>query len=243
MTVQRTSIRAYFPGSAALQMANLDLLAQTGLPIYVTEMDIDGPTDEAQLSDYQWIFPIYWDHPAVKGITMWGYRPGMWRTPQGAYLVYENGAERPAMVWLQKYVADTRPVVAAGQSFRIDGGACNVVGAVAGSDPDAATRPDLAVLQNWEILSGSGEEIFAVDPATGSISIAKPLDIDLTRTSYEIVVSVSDGFKSSEPRTVTITIPEKIDVVHNGHAINIAKEAVPAHLREHRDCLGTFGIQ
>jgi GH35 family endo-1,4-beta-xylanase len=237
------STREYFPGSAALQKANLDLLAQTGLPIYVTEMDIDGPTDEAQLADYQWIFPIYWDHPAVKGITMWGYRPGMWRTPQGAYLVYENGAERPAMVWLQEYVADTRPVVTAGQSFRIDGGACNVLGTVAGSDPDAATRPELAVLQNWKILGGSGEGIFAVDPATGSISIAKPLDIDFTRTSYEIVVSVSDGFKSSEPQTVTITIPRKIDVVHKGDAINIAKQAVPAHLREHGDCLGTVAIR
>ena len=99
------------------------------------------------------------------------------------------------------------------------------------------------LLQNWKILSGSGEGIFAVDPATGSISIAKPLDIDLTRTSYEIVVSVSDGLKSSEPQTVTITIPGKIDVVHNGHAINIAKKAVPAHLREHGDCLGTVGIR
>jgi GH35 family endo-1,4-beta-xylanase len=237
------STREYFPGSAALQKANLDLLAQTGLPIYVTEMDIDGPTDEAQVTDYKWIFPIYWDHPAVKGITMWGYRPGMWRTPQGAYLVYENGAERPAMLWLQKYVADRRPAVDAGQSFRIDGGTCNVIGTVAASDPDAATRPELAILQDWKMLSGSGEGIFAVDPATGSISIAKPLGVDFTRSGYEIVLSVGDGFKSSEPQTVTITIPRKIDVVHKGHAINIAKQAVPAHLREHGDCLGTFGVQ
>jgi hypothetical protein len=42
---------------------------------------------------------------------------------------------------------------------------------------------------------------------------------------------------------VTITIPGKIDVVHNGHAINIAKKAVPAHLRQHGDCLGTVGIR
>jgi hypothetical protein len=165
------------------------------------------------------------------------------RTPQGAYLVYENGAERPAMLWLQKYVADRRPAVDAGQSFRIDGGTCNVIATVAASDPDAATRPELAMLQDWKILSGSGEGIFAVDPATGSISIAKPLGVDFTRSGYEIVLSVGDGFKSSEPQTVTITIPRKIDVVHKGHAINIAKQAVPAHLREHGDCLGTFGVQ
>ena len=85
--------------------ANLDLLAATGLPIYVTELDIDGPTDEVQLADYQRIFPVFWEHPGVRGITLWGYRPGHWRTAQGAYIVHENGAERPAMVWLIDYVA------------------------------------------------------------------------------------------------------------------------------------------
>ena len=34
-----------------------------GLPIYVTELDIDGPTDEVQLADYQRIFPAFWEHP------------------------------------------------------------------------------------------------------------------------------------------------------------------------------------
>ncbi len=46
-----------------------------------------------------------------------------------------------------------------------------------------------------------------------------------------------------EARTVTITIPGKVDVVHNGHAVSIAKGAVPAHLREHGDCLGTSAIR
>ena len=91
----------------ATHVANLNRLAATGLPIYVTELDIDGPTDEVQLADYQRIFPVFWEHPAVRGITLWGYRPGHWRTAQGAYIVHENGAERPAMVWLQQYVAAT----------------------------------------------------------------------------------------------------------------------------------------
>ena len=99
----------------AVTAANLDLLATTGLPIYVTELDIDGPTDEIQLADYQRIFPVFWEHPSVRGITLWGYRPGHWRTAQGAYIVHENGAERPAMVWLQGYVRDAvlRPWITA----------------------------------------------------------------------------------------------------------------------------------
>jgi hypothetical protein len=113
--------------------ANLDLLAATGLPIYVTELDIDGPTDEVQLADYQRIFPVFWEHPAVRGITLWGYRPGHWRTAQGAYVVLENGAERPAMVWLQGYVKNavlrpwvttspTAQTVTVGDSASLTGG-------------------------------------------------------------------------------------------------------------------------
>jgi endo-1,4-beta-xylanase len=91
-------------GPMATHVANLDLLAATGLPIYVTELDIDGPTDEIQFADYQRIFPTFWEHPGVRGVTLWGYRPGHWRTAQGAYIVLDNGAERPAMVWLKDYV-------------------------------------------------------------------------------------------------------------------------------------------
>jgi len=84
--------------------ANLDSLAQTGLPIYVTELDIDGPTDAEQLASYQRVFPVFWEHPAIKGITLWGYRPGMWREKEGAYLVRADGSERPALEWLRRYV-------------------------------------------------------------------------------------------------------------------------------------------
>lgn len=84
--------------------ANLDSLAATGLPIYVTEMDIDGSTDEQQLRDYQRIFPVFWEHPGVRGITLWGFRRGLWRDKEGAYLVRKDGSERPALKWLRGYV-------------------------------------------------------------------------------------------------------------------------------------------
>lgn len=93
--------------SPATITASLDTLATTGLPLYATELDIDGPTNQIQLAEYQRIFPLFWEHPAIKGVTLWGYRPGHWRTDQGAYIVYSNGAERPAMVWLKAYVANT----------------------------------------------------------------------------------------------------------------------------------------
>lgn len=93
--------------SAATLKANLDALATTKLPIYLTEMDIDGSTDLIQLKEMQRVFSVFWKHPAVKGITMWGFRVGLWRNDQKAYLINQNGTERPAMTWLKAYVNDT----------------------------------------------------------------------------------------------------------------------------------------
>jgi endo-1,4-beta-xylanase len=90
--------------SADEHRAVLDDLAATGLPIHVTEMDIDGPTDATQLADYQRMFPVFWDHPGVAGVTLWGYRPGLWRDSQRAYLIDRRGRERPALMWLRGYV-------------------------------------------------------------------------------------------------------------------------------------------
>lgn len=87
--------------------ANFNTLATSGLPLFATELDIDGLDNQVQLASYQRIFPLFWEHPAVKGVTLWGHRPGLWRTAQGAYLVLENGIERPSMEWLKSYVATT----------------------------------------------------------------------------------------------------------------------------------------
>ena len=56
--------------------SSLDNLAATGLPIYVSELDIDIADDNTQLSKYQDLFPLLYEHPGVAGITLWGYRAG-----------------------------------------------------------------------------------------------------------------------------------------------------------------------
>jgi len=91
--------------------SNLDRLATTGLPIYLTEMDLGNfdnagtPNDDQQLQLYQKIFPILWEHPGVKGITLWGYIEDlMWQS--SCHLVHKDHTWRPAMHWLAQYVAD-----------------------------------------------------------------------------------------------------------------------------------------
>nr|MDA3929867.1 endo-1,4-beta-xylanase [Prolixibacteraceae bacterium] len=92
-------------GSTSTMVSNLDRLAELGLPIYATELDIDGATDQIQLDDYKRIFKAFWEHDGVHGITLWGWRPGLWRNAEKAYLVNSDGSERPALVWLREYVA------------------------------------------------------------------------------------------------------------------------------------------
>lgn len=90
-------------GRNEVMRTNLDRLAETGLPIQVTELDIDGEMDAQQLAEYQRIFPLFWEHPAVQGITLWGWRPGLWRGRFGANLLREDGSARPSMEWLMEY--------------------------------------------------------------------------------------------------------------------------------------------
>lgn len=89
----------------------LDMLGATGLPIQATEMDIDGnpsgteeESDQLQLQRMERIFPLFWEHPSVEGVTFWGWRPGLWRQDQDAFLIRNNGVERPALEWLRTYV-------------------------------------------------------------------------------------------------------------------------------------------
>ena len=83
--------------------ANLQRLTATGLPVYITEFDINEPNDSLQLYYYQQYFPIFWEEPGVKGITFWGYMQGdMWQV--NGYLIRSNGTERPALQWLRRYI-------------------------------------------------------------------------------------------------------------------------------------------
>jgi endo-1,4-beta-xylanase len=183
---------------------NLNRLAATGLPIHVTEFDVDGLDDDEQLVQYQRIFPLFWEHPAVKGVTLWGFRPGHWRSQQGAYIVLDNGAERPSMVWLQSYVKDKVPVVVPGQTMTVaeNSAAGTTVGAVLATDEDAD-----ASLAEWQIGGGSGASLFTIDALTGAISVAAGAALDFeSATSYTVNVSVYDGFRRSVPEAVTINL-------------------------------------
>lgn len=113
-------------GSAESMRDILDQLAETGLPIMATEMDVDGvdalgnEDDQVQLEDMQRIFPVFWEHPAVIGVTFWGWRPGLWRNEEAAYLIDQQGLERPALEWLRTYVARTSGVLGTAEDRKLE---------------------------------------------------------------------------------------------------------------------------
>jgi endo-1,4-beta-xylanase len=195
--------------SAATHTANLARLKTAGLPVIVTELDIDGvdPTwglqdDAVQLERFRAIFPVFWENDAVTGVTMWGYMRGShWRTAQGAWLMYPNGAERPALQWLVRYMENKVPVIAPGQAFTVaeNTASGSAIGTVTASDGDSDP------LSQWQITDGSGK--FAIDPASGAISLAAGATLDFEMaTSYSVSVSVYDGYRRSVPEAVTINV-------------------------------------
>jgi endo-1,4-beta-xylanase len=83
---------------------NIDMIAKgTGLPVYITEYDIDTADDAEQERVMRDEFTMFWTNDNIKGVTLWGYIVGhTWRANTG--LVQDDGTMRPAMTWLMNYL-------------------------------------------------------------------------------------------------------------------------------------------
>ena len=80
-------------------LKDLDLLSKAGLPVQITEFDINSPDEELQ-GDYTRDFLIaLYSHPSVTGFTMWGFWQSKHWKPDGA-MFRTDWSEKPnAKVW------------------------------------------------------------------------------------------------------------------------------------------------
>jgi len=78
----------------------------TGLPVYITEYDINQNDDNTQLARVQEQFRFFLDTEWIQGVTVWGWIFG--RTWVASSGLVRNGTARPAMVWLMDELG--RPV-------------------------------------------------------------------------------------------------------------------------------------
>jgi endo-1,4-beta-xylanase len=216
---------------ATTTKTNLDSLANPGLPIYISELDIDGLADLTQLKEYQRVFPIFWEHPAVAGITLWGFRYGLWRTDQGAYLVNQNGTERTAFKWLKAYVTDNlvlsdsvsvtseRDTIYTGESLQF----------VAAVFPDTATIKSV----NWSVnntnLGLIGTNGILNSEAAGKITItARTWDNGITGTKEITIINrlVDSVLVSSAEDKDSINIDETLAFQASVYPENATNTAV-----------------
>jgi len=195
-------------GPVEQMTTNINLLGATGLPVIVTELDIDGPEPD-QLVDFQRLFPMFWENENVEGITLWGYREGHWREAQGATLVYSNGAEKPALRWLKGYLRGTAPVVQGSATASVasgyapdtelatltataPGGAAYPEGTAVSWNvvPVAGTQPDASQAVAFE--EGTGRLLLSGATLTaGTYSVRVYADVDATVSNlFEIVITV-----------------------------------------------------
>ncbi|MFA6400804.1 MAG: endo-1,4-beta-xylanase [Salinivirgaceae bacterium] len=190
-------------GISATNLQNaLNLMDNSGVPIYVTELDLKGKTtsEANQLSSYSTSFPVFWNHPAVAGITLWGYVEGAtWAAGTG--ILNSNGSERSAMTWLKTYMAG-RPNV--GYPF------CNVIDTATNNiesfetdelvsvfpNPSASGRVTVAnqsgkSIRAIELFDIQGKKIktFMVNEATIEIEI-----FDLQKGIYHLRIYLGDSF-------------------------------------------------
>jgi len=90
--------------SASTIQANIDkITAQTGLPVYISEYDLNIADDNQQKNVMQSQFTMFWNDKNVAGITLWGYVVGStWVANSG--LITSSGTMRPAMTWLMSFL-------------------------------------------------------------------------------------------------------------------------------------------
>ncbi len=105
---------------------------------------------------------------------------------------------------------DTAPVVTPAQVFAVAENAGNAasLGTVLATDVDT-----VGVLQGWTIVSGNTDAIFAIDSATGELTVADNTNLDFeTTTSYVLGIKVEDGINASAVQTIVIGVLDASDI-------------------------------
>lgn len=99
-------VQAHFLERAdtATVAASLANLAATGLPIYVSEFDLNIANDALHANRMRDLFTTFWNNSSVVGLTHWGHLQGdVWQ--ENAYLIRTDGSHRPGFDWMLCYYA------------------------------------------------------------------------------------------------------------------------------------------
>jgi endo-1,4-beta-xylanase len=79
----------------------------TGLPVYITEYDIDLSDDTAQLGKFKEHIPFFMETEWIHGVTLWGWIYGSTWVPSSGLI--RDGQPRAAMTWLMEELGRSAP--------------------------------------------------------------------------------------------------------------------------------------
>jgi endo-1,4-beta-xylanase len=97
------SMRTTMTTPAEKVQTNLDNLAQFGLPIKITEVLFAYEEEQVQVDELNKLLPLYFAHPAVEAVIMWGFWAGSHWQPHCA-MWKEDWTPRPQVHAYQKRV-------------------------------------------------------------------------------------------------------------------------------------------
>ncbi len=186
--IQGHSFSTYGTASATITNS-INTIATCGLPLYITELDIHGDgsgnDDAAQLAEYQRVFPLFWENPNIKGVSLFGYLPG---TSDNSFMAYSNGAERPALTWLKGYVRGTTLPCNVSTSARLT--SPTAAGATNGAiNLMAQGGGTVAYTYAWTGPNGftaSTEDLTGLAPGTYSVVVSAPSSNCSTTSQFEL---------------------------------------------------------
>ncbi len=180
-------VQGHFPAAPAIVspldvLQRLDVLGPLGLPVWITEFDVQDPDVESRADQLEALYRTAFSHPAVDGILMWGFWAGAhWRGADAA-LVDQDWTVNAAGRRYQELVAEwtTHTAGSTGGDGRFD------LRGFHGTYDVTVTVPGQAPLV----------EQFVLQPGAGTQVITLNLDIQPASFVVESLVPTSSGFEA-----------------------------------------------
>ncbi|HOC87751.1 MAG: endo-1,4-beta-xylanase [Prolixibacteraceae bacterium] len=205
---------------------------QTGLPILISEYDINQQDDQVQLTRYKEQIPVMWEADYVAGVTIWGYIYGStWVDHSG---LIKNGVERPALKWLRDYMLTDAainaksPLMNVGEyafisalESMVEINAETTIKGKAHSEKDSIA--EIQVYLNDSLLSQTSDSMFELK-WTPSVAGDYTFTMKVLNSADSIIFQRSCVIRAYEPSTPfrgePITLPGILEVEDFDNGIN-----------------------
>lgn len=224
--------------AATLRTYLEEIHTKVGLPIVVSEYDVNIQDDTAQKNKLEEQLPVFWEADYVAGVTMWGYVLGStWIDYSG--LIRSDGSERPSMTWLKSYIASHKNVTSPIDWTSLGGPKFTTPAAITLEEGITAvtTLATSATGVVFSISGGTDAAKFALNGAALSFvqapSHASPTDAN-TDNVYEISVKATKG-------TATSTLNLKVTIAEPKAPYGGTPHALPGRIEAEKYDLGGEG--